>query len=61
MYVCLYQQKNSQGTLSPYWEVFEDLKVMIKTIERLASEKVLGPILTFETNSAFVYNRNNTN
>lgn len=59
MYVCLYFQKNKSGEILPNWKVFSDLKIMMKTVEQMSAESVDGPILTFETNSAFTYNKSN--
>jgi hypothetical protein len=56
MYVCLYHKKNDVGTTGVHYEVFEDVETMIKVLETISPE-VIGPILTFQTESAFVYYR----
>lgn len=56
MYVCMYYMKNDEGKTLSHWEVFEELEAMINIIERIV-DKTVGPILTFETTSAFIYNK----
>lgn len=56
MYVCMYYQKNDEGKSLMHYEVFEQLETMMTVLEQMA-DTVIGPILTFEAPSAFIYYR----
>ena len=56
MYVMMFYKRNDDGCTTQYWEIFEDLQAMQLVYETL-KKRIVGSILTFETNSAFIMNQ----